>query len=276
MKRTTLFVLGAGLMAGLAFWMTHGKSGPVTQQQATVEAAAPQEVEPAGPQPMKHNQAADRVPDANTPEDPSFSKPQPAAAPVVAPDPQAAARMAFQQSMDILLSSQSTHEQRQAAWKQLMKAGQLDQAISQLQQLMTANPQSAQYPGDLGEAYLKKCSQTDDVREQGILALNADELFDTALNLDPSDWEARYTKAVALSHWPPSLNKGQDAINNLLTLIQQQEAQPPQSQFALPYLQLGDQYQKTGSPDSARQVWAVGAGLFPGNEDLQSRLASAK
>ncbi len=38
--------------------------------------------------------------------------------------------------------------------------------------------------------------------------MNADQLFDTALNLDPNDWEARYIKTVAMSHWPDSLGKG--------------------------------------------------------------------
>jgi cytochrome c-type biogenesis protein CcmH/NrfG len=119
-----------------------------------------------------------------------------------------------------------------------------------------------------------QCSQTTDVREQGILALNADKLFDTALSLDPSDWEARYTKAVAMSHWPASMNKGQDVADNFLTLIQQQQNLPTETQFALPYLKLGDYYQKAGDTPSALNAWQQGASLFPGNDDLKSRLAS--
>jgi len=189
-------------------------------------------------------------------------------------DPAAAAKLAFKQSMDTLLSPSSTHEQRQAAWKQLIAAGQLNDAVVQLQQLMAANPQAAQYPGRLGEAYLMQCSQTTDVREQGVLALNADKLFDTALNLDPSDWEARFTKAVAMSYWPASLNKGQDVVDNFLTLIQQQQNLPTETQFALPYLRLGDYYQKAGDAPSALNAWQQGASLFPANDDLKSRLAS--
>jgi cytochrome c-type biogenesis protein CcmH/NrfG len=190
------------------------------------------------------------------------------------PDPAATTKLAFKQSMDTLLSPSSTYEQRQAAWKQLMDAGQLDQAVAQLQQLMAANPQLPQYPSALGVAYLKQCSLTDDIRQQGILALNADQLFDTALNLDPTDWEARYTKAVAMSHWPASLNKGQDVVDNFLTLIQQQQSLPVETQFALPYLRLGDYYQKAGNAASALNAWQQGASLFPANEDLKSRLAS--
>jgi tetratricopeptide (TPR) repeat protein len=272
MKKTIIvFIAGAGLMAGLMVWANHTRPAPASAEQASPDAAPPQNPEPtrpSQPSPSRRTQSADAASDSN-----ASTVGQLAYTPPIV-DPAATAKLAFKQSMDTLLSPSSTHEQRQDAWKQLMAAGQLDQAVAQLQQLAAANPQSAQYPGDLGEAYLKQCSQTTDVREQGILALNADKLFDTALNLDPSDWEARYTKAVALSYWPANLNKGQDVIDNLMTLIQQQQNLPPETQFALPYLRLGDYYQKAGDTPSALHAWQQGASLFPANDDLKSRLAS--
>jgi predicted negative regulator of RcsB-dependent stress response len=270
MKKTMIvFVLGAGLMAGLMVWANHMRHAPTSTEQPSTDAAAPQNVEPAQSAPVHHDQTATVAADSNML--PAHST----AATLPVPDPAADAKLAFKQSMDTLLSPASTHEQRQAAWKQLMDAGQLDQAVAQLQQLMAANPRSSQYPGDLGEAYLKECTLTKDVREQGILALNADELFDTSLNLDPSNWESRYTKAVALSYWPANMNKGQDVVDNLMNLIQQQQNLPPQTQYALPYLRLGDFYQKTGDTSSALNAWQQGAALFPANEDLKSRLASS-
>jgi tetratricopeptide (TPR) repeat protein len=271
MKKTiTVFILGVGLMAGLIVWANHTRHAPVLTEQPSTDAATPQNVEPAQPAPVHHDQPATVAADSNI-----VPAHTPVTAPLAVPDPAADARLAFKQSMDTLLSPASTHEQRQAAWKQLMDAGQLDQAVAQLRQLMAANPQSSQYAGDLGEAYLKECTLTKDVREQGILALNADQLFDTSLSLDPSNWEARFTKAVAMSYWPPSLNKGQDVIDNLNALIQQQQNLPTETQFALPYLRLGDYYQKTGDNSSALNAWQQGAALFPANEDLKSRLASS-
>jgi lipoprotein NlpI len=112
------------------------------------------------------------------------------------------------------------------------------------------------------------------VREQGILALQADKQFDTALNLDSSNWEARFMKAVAMYYWPPMLNKGDEVIQHFQTLVQQQEAQTPQPQFAETYAWLGDQYQKAGRGDDARAVWQRGAALFPADEKLRTKLAS--
>jgi tetratricopeptide (TPR) repeat protein len=104
--------------------------------------------------------------------------------------------------------------------------------------------------------------------------MQADKLFDAALSLDAANWEARFTKAVALTYWPPNLNKGEEVIQHFQTLIQQQETQPPQPEFAEPYAWLGEQYQKAGRTEDARTVWQRGATLFPADEKLRTKLTS--
>ena len=156
----------------------------------------------------------------------------------------------------------------------LTKAGKLDQAIAELEQRVAGDPRVAEYAAALGQAYLKKCGTIQDMREEGILALQADKAFDAALRLDPSNWEARFTKAVAMSYWPPTLNKGDEVIQQFQTLIGQQEAQTPQPEFAGTYAWLGDQYQKAGRSDDARSVWQRGAALFPADEKLRNRLTA--
>jgi cytochrome c-type biogenesis protein CcmH/NrfG len=182
---------------------------------------------------------------------------------------------AVAQAVDLLVSPNVSHQQKRAVWKQLKENGGLDRAIQQLEQRTNANPNSADCAAALGQAYLQKCSTTSDVREQGILAMQADKVFDTALNLDPSNWEARFTKAVALSYWPATMNKSDEVITHFLTLIQQQETQPPQPQFAESYVWLGDQYQKAGRFDDAHSVWGRGSSLFPENQQLKNKLLSS-
>lgn len=180
-----------------------------------------------------------------------------------------------ERSVDLLVSPQSTRAQKQAAWKELRDGGKLDLAIAQLEQRVSADPGVPEIAATLGQAYLKKCAAIQDLREQGILAMQADKLFDTALNLDPSNWEARFTKAVALSYWPPSMNKGDEVIQHFQTLMQQQESQPPQPHFAETYAWLGEQYQHSGHSDYAVTVWERGASLFPNDEGLKKKLAAA-
>jgi cytochrome c-type biogenesis protein CcmH/NrfG len=228
---------------------------------------------PAGDAP----QAVERI--APPPEPPS----QPATEPIVAkatsssvaPSVNPALDASFvSRTIDILVSPQVSYQQKTAAWKQLREAGKLDQVIADLEQRTAADPRSADNPATLGHAYLQKCGTIQDVREQGILAMQADKMFDTALGLDSSNWEARFMKAVAMSYWPPMLNKGDEVIQHFQTLIQQQETQTPQPQFADSYAWLGDQYQKAGRADDAKTVWQRGAALFPADEKLRTKLAS--
>jgi len=267
MKRLILAVLSLGVMAGLAFHVSRTKApvvAPAEPEAESSSAAATAESQPVKPVATRHEQLRRNSADAG-----SAGWGAPAHAPLTE------VRFAFNQAIETLVSRQATYDQRQAAWKQLKDTGKLDQAIAELEQRMAGDAQTAEYPAALGQAYLQKCAVIQDVREQAILAMKADQAFDAALSLDPSNWEARFTKAVAMSYWPASLNKGQEVIDHFQTLIQQQETQPPQPQFAQSYVWLGNQYQKAGNPDYARQIWQRGADLFPNNEDLKQKLAPA-
>ena len=78
-----------------------------------------------------------------------------------------------------------------------------------------------------------------------------------------------------MSYWPANLNKGDEVIQQFNTLIEQQEQQAPQPQFAQTYEWLGKQYQKAGQTDAAQQVWQRGAALYPDNQSLQNLLAAS-
>ncbi|MGO9246141.1 MAG: tetratricopeptide repeat protein [Verrucomicrobiia bacterium] len=206
-------------------------------------------------------------------------EPATAPAPTAAPATSAAKPSivaSFSQPLQTLVSPQATFAQKQAAWKQLRDTGQLDQAIAQLQQAVKDDLSVAEYSAALGQAYLQKLGTTQDFRQQSILAMEADQTFDQALTLDPDNWDARFWKASALTHWPADLNKSQEIMENLSTLIDQQETRAPQPEYAQSYVLLGEQYQKAGYPDNAQQMWQRGAALYPNNEVLQNKLASSR
>jgi len=76
----------------------------------------------------------------------------------------------------------------------------------------------------------------------------ADQSFDQALNLDPSNWEARFWKAACLSRWPAEMNKSSRVIDNLVTLVEQQETQSPQPQFVQTYVLLASNTKRSATP----------------------------
>jgi hypothetical protein len=268
MKRSILFLAGLAAICGLAIHYTaqsSKQSAPPAPPAVAESAADPATV--AAPK-TKPRQVAQR--EARTEAGVSVSNRA-----SDTPSPGSVAGVAFAAAIDTLVSPHSTYAERQAAWKELKDSGRLADAAAELELRMANDPKNALYPAALGEAYLKLCGTTTDVRQQAIWAMTADADFETALNLDPSNWDARYTKAVGMSYWPASLNKGDEVIQQFNTLITQQEQQAPQPEFAQTYEQLGKQYQKAGQTDAAQQVWQRGAALYPDNSALQSLLAAS-
>lgn len=184
---------------------------------------------------------------------------------------------ALSQAVDTLISAQTSLSDKETLWKKLTDAGELDQVIAELKQRAANNPNDPEIPAELGEAELYKAGAIfqngGNVNEMGMLAIQADQSFDAALKLDPSNWEAQFFKVDAMSHLPAEFNKGQEVIQRLSSLINQQATMSPQPQFAQTYVLLGDQYQKMGKPDYAGATWQLGAGKFPNDPALQKKIS---
>ncbi len=206
-------------------------------------------------------------------------KPAPAAsAPVVAVKDSAPidpAMAAFNQTLGMLISTNATYREKAKIWQQLKASGQLEQALEALKNQATDNPAAPVYHMALGEGYYAKLQSVygqADSSTVAMLALQTDKSFNDALKADPASWEAQYVKAEALSHWPDEMNKGPEVIQQLFSLIEQQESQPAQPQYAQSYVLLGDQYQKSGQTEYAEATWRLGAQKYPNDPALQSRV----
>ncbi|MGD1019543.1 MAG: tetratricopeptide repeat protein [Verrucomicrobiia bacterium] len=287
MSKLTWILVGIGVVAIAAIATVKRQNNPPSPPAATTaqsaEIPAPSANPPPSANPLPPSSSASVSAPEPAEEDHSGTaqagEPATASLGIVAPDTSAAKPSVtanFSQPLQTLVSPQASFAQKQAAWKQIRDAGQLDEAIAQLKQAVKDDPSVAAYSAALGQAYLQKLGTTQDVRQQAILAMEADQTFDQALTLDPNNWDARFSKASALAHWPAELNKSQEIMENLSTLIDQQEARAPQPEYAQSYVLLGDQYLKAGYPDNAQQMWQRGAALFPNNEALQNKLASSR
>ncbi len=274
MKRLILAVVSVAVIGGATLYLNRQKTAPGSPAVPMAEAAPSRTTDDT--QSVKGDAMQQTEPRVSATA--TDSSQTPLASPVsneVKPDnsTNSAASTAFRRAMDTLVSPQASFQQRQAAWKQLRDAGELDQALATLKQVAVKHPTSAEYPMALGEAYIYKLQTIRDFHEVSILALQADQSFNTALGLDPANWEAQFFKAAALSRWPPEMNKGPEVMQQLSNLIDQQDAMPPQPQFAQTYVLLGDQYKKTGQPDYASRTWRLGLAKFPGDSTLQGRIA---
>lgn len=271
MKRLILAAVLFGVVIAFGMYVNRQKSTPVPPTESSAEPGASSQDPSTAPRASARETAplAKRV--ESNPGQTNLTEP---VSPDLSPTPDS--KLLFNQTIESLISAQTSYEQRQGLWEKLSEAGRLDQALTELQHQVAADPRSAGAVTALGEGYYKKAGATDDVREKAILAMKADQTLEAALNLDPVNWEARFTKAVGMSYWPPELNKDGEVIEQFRMLIQQQESENQQPQFARTYLRLGEQYAKAGYADYAAQVWERGASLFPTNPDLRKKLSSAR
>lgn len=173
------------------------------------------------------------------------------------------------------LASVSTYEAREPIWKEIRDAGLLDDVVAEFERRAEADPKNPDLESDLGKAYIQKIFASSQGPESGKWAMKADGAFDRALELDPQHWEARYSKAISLSFWPPIFGKQAEAIHNFEILVEQQSHGPSAPQFAKTHLCLGNLYQQSGQMDKAKAAWQQGLALFPNDAELKQKLELA-
>jgi tetratricopeptide (TPR) repeat protein len=269
MKQLVCAILGVAVIGGgIALSASRQKNPEVPSVPARIESAS---IPATENNPPAQPAVATPAPAKPVAADAGDSKPA-----VIASATEASAKAvdpSIKQAIESLLSSQLSHEQRRDMLKKLVESGKIDEAISELQQQAANNPNNAELQTALGQANLEKAvAMQDDNPDKFILVMQAMKSFDAALSDDPANWEARFTRTGILSHYPAGLNKGQEVIDQFTQLINQQESQTPQPQFAKTYVALGDQYQKLGQNDYALATWQAGAQLFPGDKTLRKRL----
>lgn len=180
----------------------------------------------------------------------------------------AAAAAQFDLDTELGLLRGVSYDANPELWKRLHASGKGNEAIARLEALVKQNPKDLKAQMDLANACLSYMRLE---TGQYQLAIRADKAFDDVLAQDDKHWEARFTKAVSYSFWPPITGKPKQAIAHLEQLVAQQESMPARAQEAQTYLILGNLLETT-DPARAREIWQKGARRHPDNVDLANRL----
>lgn len=160
----------------------------------------------------------------------------------------------------------------QEIWEEVRELGKTDEVLAWFKQNAKDHPDDAQAQVELANAYLQKLFALPEGPMKGQFANLADQAFDRALALDDRHWEARFSKAISLSFWPPAFGKQQEAISQFETLLAQQQEQPLQQGFNQTYLYLGNLYSQTGQTAQAIATWQAGLELYPEDEEMAAQL----
>jgi tetratricopeptide (TPR) repeat protein len=155
-------------------------------------------------------------------------------------------------------------------WGELRAAGVMDEVVAEFERYAELHPDDPEAQVMLGNAYIQRL-QSASGSEAGAWAIKADGAYTAALELDDHNWEARFSKAVSLSFWPPIFGKQQDAIGEFETLLQQQATAVPEPGHANTYVYLGNLYQQQGNLEKARRIWADGLAAFPNDPTLLAK-----
>jgi tetratricopeptide (TPR) repeat protein len=161
--------------------------------------------------------------------------------------------------------------EREELWQKVREAGRLDEVLAEFERLAESDPNNPDRKVQLGMAYIEKLQE-----EGGMLAgkwaTKADQEFDKALALDETHWEARFCKAISLSHWPAFTGKTAEATAQFEKLIEIQSKEPVDPKFVSSYLMLGNIYLGQGKNDLALATWNKGLALFPDSAELQAQI----
>lgn len=171
-----------------------------------------------------------------------------------------------------LLDGDLDDTQRQQLWRKWADEGLTDQIVAAWEERAAREPNNPDMQVALGGVYLNKIFEVGNSPEAGTWAIKADKAFDAALALDETHWEARFTKAVSLSFWPPVFGKQGEAIQNFETLVAQQANGPRKSEYAQTHLLLGNMYSQMGNSEKALGAWQAGLAQFPDDEELRKQL----
>lgn len=182
----------------------------------------------------------------------------------------------YEALLDEIFDGDLDDEGRQARWEQIRAAGKLDEAIAYLEQRAEERANDPDAQVEVASAYIQKIFEVGDGPQAGLWAGKADGAYDRALELDPQHWNARFSKAISLSFWPPIFGKQGEAITHFETLIQQQNSGPVEDRHAQTYVLLGNLYTQSGNNDKAQAIWNQGLALFPDDEELASKLGGGQ
>ena len=163
---------------------------------------------------------------------------------------------------------------------QCVKLGEHDRSVSFFEQLAEEHLTIANLRLQLSAAYIDKiptCGGMAAIVSKGTLARQALDQSNILVDADAAWWPAIYSRATNHLHWPRALKHSQAAARDFRKCIQLQTERGSspngRSYYVRAHIGLGDALAKDGDFAAARQAWQEGLRRFPGNQELEQRLA---
>lgn len=171
-----------------------------------------------------------------------------------------------------LLAGELSSDQAWELMTNLIGSPRLDQLVEELSERAENAPDDPEAQFLEGMGFIAKLQAGANVMEMGVLAMKADSAFDRTLALDEDHLDARRTKAISLSFFPPIAGKRPEAISQFETVIEKQKQHPVEDGFAETYVLLGNLHLEGGDTEAAIAVLEDGLAAHPGDAQIQAQL----
>ena len=126
----------------------------------------------------------------------------------------------------------------------------------------------------LAEVQSARVHNAESITERAQLREGVREQLAEVLKRDESNWDARYMRAVGISHSQRTPQGRASAIREFESLITLQQSQSARPRFADTYGQLAGVYLAERNTTKARETLESGLARYPDSEDLARMLAS--
>lgn len=154
----------------------------------------------------------------------------------------------------------------------VIASGEYDRCLAFYEKLVAEHPEAPNVFLNYGYAHVDKIPVEGAITAV-ILANTALEHFSTALELEET-WLVRYTRGNSYLYWPAIFGRTQDGIDDLLRAIEIAEGEAQKPFHGRAWAALGDGYWRLQDPEKAAATWRRGLELYPGNAEIEERLAN--
>ncbi|HKI02078.1 MAG TPA: tetratricopeptide repeat protein [Thermoanaerobaculia bacterium] len=156
--------------------------------------------------------------------------------------------------------------------KAVIRTGEYDRSIAFFEKLTADHPQAAYAWLNFGYAYVDKIPAAGSIT-QVILANKALTNFGKSIDLKKT-WIALFTRGNSYLYWPVIFGRAPLGVADLEQAVEISRQEPkPRKVYVRAWIALGDGYWKTGQAEKAKATWREALKLFPGDPQLQARLA---
>lgn len=155
--------------------------------------------------------------------------------------------------------------------KAVIRTKEYDRAIAFFEKLTAGHPESAHAWLNFGYTYVDKIPDAGSIT-QVILANNALTNFTKSIEAKKT-WIALFTRGNSYLYWPTIFGRAPLGVADLEEAVAISKTEPKRRVHVRAWIALGDGYWKTDQAEKAKATWREGLKLFPGDPQLQARLA---